>query len=496
MGLLATARKRYRHYSLGMKQRLGIAASLLTPRELIVLDEPTNGLDPQGTREVRGLIRQIAADGTTVFVSSHLLGEVEQVCSHVGVMRAGRLVFQGPLEELRATGAARIRVETAEPAAAAAVLERLGLADPRVAGNEVSAQLAGDSPSGSARSSSGQVSASAGSGWSRRAWRTCSWDSPERGSISMSETSLAGSPARERWPGRAWARPGGPAGRHDVRRCGSRPGVATSFPVGVAAGFPAPPEPGAPGGGRGVSSRHRHRAAPHGATEGHRGPQRGVHHPARRRRGVPQLHRADLAAHTGDAVGGGGGRRGLSWPARPGDGTLRSLLAIPAGRVRLLTVKYAAIVVFAVAVTFLVAAVALATGAALFPVGPVTLLSGTTVPIADAMLRLLFVALYVAAAMASLGAMGMTISTFTEHAVGAIAATAIVVVTSEVVDKVPQFAAIQPYLPTHWWTSFDSLLRVPVDTTTLLRGLLSFGAYLAISGSITWARFTTADVTS
>jgi ABC-2 type transport system permease protein len=187
---------------------------------------------------------------------------------------------------------------------------------------------------------------------------------------------------------------------------------------------------------------------------------------------------------------------GDSMAGEAGYGTLRSLLATPAGRVRLLTVKYAAIVVFAVVVTFLVTAVALATGAALFPVGPVTLLSGTTVPIADAMLRLLFVALYVAAAMASLGAVGMAISTFTEHAVGAIAAIAIVVVTSEVVDKVPQFAAIQPYLPTHWWTSFDSLLRVPVDTGTLLRGLLSFGAYLVIFGSLTWARFTTADVTS
>ena len=90
-----------------------------------MLDEPTNGLDPQGTREVRGLIRQIAADGITVFVSSHLLSEVEQVCSHVGVMRAGRLVFQGPLAELRRTGTARIRVETAEPARAADVLRRL-----------------------------------------------------------------------------------------------------------------------------------------------------------------------------------------------------------------------------------------------------------------------------------------------------------------------------------------------------------------------------------
>ena len=141
VGLLAAAGKRYRNYSLGMKQRLAIAAGLLTPRQLIILDEPTNGLDPQGTREVRALIREIAADGITVFVSSHLLAEVEQVCSHVGVMRTGRLVFQGSLDELRRTGAARIRVQTAQPAAAAAVLERLGLADPQVAGDEVTAQI-------------------------------------------------------------------------------------------------------------------------------------------------------------------------------------------------------------------------------------------------------------------------------------------------------------------------------------------------------------------
>ena len=129
VGLLAAAKKRYRHYSLGMKQRLAIAAGLLRPRELIILDEPTNGLDPQGTREVRALIRQIAADGTTVFVSSHLLAEVEQICTHVGVMRTGRLVFQGSLPELRRTGAARVTVQTADPEAAAKVLTGLGLAD-------------------------------------------------------------------------------------------------------------------------------------------------------------------------------------------------------------------------------------------------------------------------------------------------------------------------------------------------------------------------------
>ncbi len=129
VGLLSAAGKRYRHYSLGMKQRLAIAAALLRPRELIILDEPTNGLDPQGTREVRALIRQIAADGTTVFVSSHLLAEVEQICTHVGVMRTGRLVFQGSLAGLRQTRAARVTVQTTDPEGAAKVLAGLGLSE-------------------------------------------------------------------------------------------------------------------------------------------------------------------------------------------------------------------------------------------------------------------------------------------------------------------------------------------------------------------------------
>jgi ABC-2 type transport system permease protein len=187
---------------------------------------------------------------------------------------------------------------------------------------------------------------------------------------------------------------------------------------------------------------------------------------------------------------------GDSIAGEAGYGTLRYLLAVPAGRTRILAVKYAAIVVFALAVTVVVTGVALATGAALFPIGPVTLLSGTTVPLAEGILRLVFVSLYVAAAMASLGAIGLAISTLTEHAIGAIASVAIVVVASEVADNVPQFAVIHPYLPTHWWLSFDSLLRAPVDTGTLLRGLLSFAVYLVIFGSFAWARFTTADVTS
>jgi ABC-2 type transport system ATP-binding protein len=140
VGLLAAADKRYKAYSLGMKQRLGIATSLLQPRQLVILDEPTNGLDPQGTREVRSLIRRIAADGTTVFVSSHLLAEVEQICTHLGVMRAGRLVFQGPLAQLRGQ-AARLLVRTSQPDCAAAVLTGLGLSGVAQDGGEVTAEL-------------------------------------------------------------------------------------------------------------------------------------------------------------------------------------------------------------------------------------------------------------------------------------------------------------------------------------------------------------------
>lgn len=179
-----------------------------------------------------------------------------------------------------------------------------------------------------------------------------------------------------------------------------------------------------------------------------------------------------------------------------GYGTLRYLLAVPAGRTRLLAVKYAAIVVWSVAVTFVVAVVALVAGVALFGAGPVTLLSGTTVPLADGLLHVLWVTLYVCAAMAALGAIGLAVSTFTEHALGAIATVLILVVASEIVDQIPEFAAVGPYLPTHWWLSFDALLRAPVDTTTLAHGLLSFAVYAAIFLAIAWARFTSADVTS
>ncbi|MFJ4296379.1 ABC transporter ATP-binding protein [Curtobacterium sp. NPDC089689] len=137
VGLSHAADKKAHAYSLGMKQRLGLANALLTPRDLLVLDEPTNGLDPQGTREVRNLIRSLADDGTTVFVSSHLLAEIEQVCTHAGVMRAGKLVAQGSLDELRSAGVRTLTVRTPDLGQAASVLVRLGLTPRHEGGADV-----------------------------------------------------------------------------------------------------------------------------------------------------------------------------------------------------------------------------------------------------------------------------------------------------------------------------------------------------------------------
>lgn len=187
---------------------------------------------------------------------------------------------------------------------------------------------------------------------------------------------------------------------------------------------------------------------------------------------------------------------GDSLAGEAGTGTLRYLLTVPAGRTRLLTVKYTAVVIFGLAACLLVSAVSLIMGVILFPVGPVTLLSGTTVSLGVGLLHLFYVTLYVAAAMAALGAIGLAISSLTEHPIGAIAAVLVLAVASEVADQVAQFAVIHPYLPTHFWLSFDSLLRTPIDTSSLLHGLLSFAVYIVVFGSIAWARFASADVTS
>lgn len=191
-----------------------------------------------------------------------------------------------------------------------------------------------------------------------------------------------------------------------------------------------------------------------------------------------------VAVVAGDAVAG-----------EAGIGTLRYLLAAPAGRGRLLGVKYANAVLFALAAVAVVALSALLVGVLLFPAGPVTLLSGTTVPLLDGVLRIGVVVLYVTAGMAALAAVALALSTLTEVSVGAIASTVVLVVVAQVLAVIPQLSGLQPYLLTHWWNGFDGVLRDPVATGDMGQGLLVFAAYIAVFGSIAWARFTSKDIT-
>jgi ABC-2 type transport system ATP-binding protein len=122
VGLRQRARDKVGGYSQGMKQRLGLAVSLLRDPRLLVLDEPTNGLDPGGIRDMRGLIKELAAQGMTIFLSSHLLAEVEELCTRVAVIREGRIVYEGSLADLHASAAPRYRLRTSDQAAASKVL--------------------------------------------------------------------------------------------------------------------------------------------------------------------------------------------------------------------------------------------------------------------------------------------------------------------------------------------------------------------------------------
>jgi ABC-2 type transport system ATP-binding protein len=132
------AKDRVGGYSHGMRQRLGIAASLLRRPQLLVLDEPTTGLDPAGMRDMRQLVRRLADDGITVLLSSHLLGEVEELCNRVAIIRRGGIVYQGELRELLATAASGYRLRATEPERARMLaLSQAGIADVELDGPDL-----------------------------------------------------------------------------------------------------------------------------------------------------------------------------------------------------------------------------------------------------------------------------------------------------------------------------------------------------------------------
>ncbi|TPV50272.1 ABC transporter permease [Pseudarthrobacter phenanthrenivorans] len=177
-------------------------------------------------------------------------------------------------------------------------------------------------------------------------------------------------------------------------------------------------------------------------------------------------------------------------------GTLRYLLVAPAGRVRLLLVKYAGALSFCLAAPLAVAAAGAAIGTLLFPVGPVTLLSGDVIQPPEAALRLLLIAAYLAVSLAGLSAVGLFLSTLTVVPVGAMAATVVLSVVSQVLDQLPQLEWLHPWLFSHYWLGFGDLLRQPVLWDSFASNALLQAGYVAVFGALAYGRFVTKDILS
>jgi ABC-2 type transport system ATP-binding protein len=131
------AKDRVGGYSHGMKQRLGIAASLLREPQLLLLDEPTTGLDPAGMRDMRELVKRLASEGITILLSSHILAEVEELCNRVAIIRSGRIIYEGLLEALLQSAAEGYRLKATDPERARAVLLARGVEGVNLAGGEL-----------------------------------------------------------------------------------------------------------------------------------------------------------------------------------------------------------------------------------------------------------------------------------------------------------------------------------------------------------------------
>jgi ABC-2 type transport system permease protein len=192
-----------------------------------------------------------------------------------------------------------------------------------------------------------------------------------------------------------------------------------------------------------------------------------------------------IAAIAGDSVAG-----------EANQGTLRYLLVVPAGRTRLLTVKYAGILIFTAVATLFVALVGAVFGLIFFGGGSFTTLSGTGVSFVAGLGRILLVCAYLVICLAALGAIGLFVSTLTEQPIGAMIATLILALASEIADAIPQLSSIHRFLPTHYWLNFGDLLRSPIAYARLGPGVWSAVAYAVIFLTAAWARFGGRDVTS
>ncbi|WP_104178190.1 ABC transporter permease [Cryobacterium sp. Y50] len=177
-------------------------------------------------------------------------------------------------------------------------------------------------------------------------------------------------------------------------------------------------------------------------------------------------------------------------------GTLRYLLVAPTGRVRLLLIKYAGAALFCLVATLTLTVSGALIGAALFPVGPVTLLSGDTISVTESLWRSLLVAAYVTVSLLGLSMIGLFISTLTDVPVGAMAATIVVSVVAQLLDVIPQLDWLHPWLFSHYWLGFADLLRQPLDLGSFGQNAIVQVCYVAVFGALAYSRFVTKDILS
>ncbi|MFB2580327.1 ABC transporter permease [Herbiconiux sp. P15] len=187
---------------------------------------------------------------------------------------------------------------------------------------------------------------------------------------------------------------------------------------------------------------------------------------------------------------------GDSVAGEAGAGTLRYLLVSPVGRIRLLVVKFAAAAVFCLAATLAVTAAGILIGLALFPVGPVALVSGDTVSVGESLLRSLLIALYITVGLLGLSAIGLFISTLTDAPVGAMAATVVVSIVAQVLGQLSQLEWLHPYLFSYYWLDFADLLRQPIEWSSFSANAVLQLAYVAVFGALAYGRFATKDILS
>jgi ABC-2 type transport system permease protein len=192
-----------------------------------------------------------------------------------------------------------------------------------------------------------------------------------------------------------------------------------------------------------------------------------------------------VAAISGDAVAG-----------EANLGTLRYLLTVPVQRARLLAVKYLAIVIFSVVATLTVTVTGIVMGLALFGGGEMTLLSGSQIGFGEGLLRVLAASLYLSVCFASLGAVGLFVSTLTEQPIAAMITTVIFSTASFILDSIPQVDWLHPFLITHHWLAFGDLFRSPIAWDNAQQGLYVAATYAIVFWCAGWARFTGKDVTS